>query len=77
MEGPPPLPHIVRWAIDICKGMEYLHQLGLLHRDIKSTNILVDASGAARVGDLGLSRTGVSSLSGNMTMLAGYVIFNC
>eukprot|EP00752_Nemacystus_decipiens_P002586 g2420.t2 len=42
------------YIIDICEGIKYLHQSGVLHRDIKSHNILLHAGGA-KVSDFGLA----------------------
>lgn len=39
------LPVLLKIAIDICKGMEYLHQNGIIHRDLKTANLLMDADG--------------------------------
>jgi serine/threonine protein kinase len=46
-------------AIIVCGivlGMRYIHSRGLIHRDLKPTNILVNADGHALIGDFGTSR---------------------
>lgn len=40
---------------DIIDGMEYLHRRGILHNDLKPTNIIVNGKGSARIIDFGLS----------------------
>ncbi|AES66847.2 putative protein kinase RLK-Pelle-LRR-I-2 family [Medicago truncatula] len=49
----------VHIALDVARGLEYLHDGAVppvIHRDIKSNNILLDQSMRARVADFGLSR---------------------
>ncbi|KAI9083079.1 hypothetical protein K1719_034983 [Acacia pycnantha] len=49
----------VHIALDVARGLEYLHDGAVppvIHRDIKSANILLDHSMRARVSDFGLSR---------------------
>lgn len=41
-------------AADCARGLEAIHAAGLIHRDIKPLNIMLDAEGRARIGDLGL-----------------------
>lgn len=36
------LPQLLKFAIDVCRGMEYLHQNDIIHRDLKTANLLMD-----------------------------------
>ncbi|KAL4452702.1 hypothetical protein ABPG75_008364 [Micractinium tetrahymenae] len=45
-----------RIAYDVAKALNFLHARGIVHLDVKSSNILLTASGAAKLGDVGLAR---------------------
>lgn len=47
----------LRLVADGCAGLSALHTARLLHRDIKPTNLLIDAQGRGKLGDFGLART--------------------
>jgi len=50
------LDHVRKLALDACKGMAYLHGAYIIHRDLKSHNLLVDKNWKIKVADFGLSR---------------------
>ncbi|KAJ0960904.1 hypothetical protein J5N97_001202 [Dioscorea zingiberensis] len=67
----------VNIALDVARGLEYLHDGAIppvVHRDIKSSNILLDRSMRARVSDFGLSREEMVNLhASNIKGTLGYL----
>jgi len=53
-EGPIEFDKALKLAVQICWGMDYAHEKGLAHRDLKPGNILLDREGNAKVTDFGL-----------------------
>lgn len=45
----------MKWAIEIANGLNWLHHKGIIHRDLKSANIMLDENYKAKIGDFGLS----------------------
>ena len=62
--GPFPLPVIRKYLYQICTGLAYLHENGIIHRDIKGSNILVTDEGVCKLADFGASRR-LRSSAGN------------
>lgn len=48
--------HRKHLAMQMFEGLDYLHNRGVLHRDIKAANILVSADGTLKLADFGLAR---------------------
>lgn len=47
---------VVEKLSEVCEGLEYLHEKGIVHRDVKLENIFIDDDGRALLGDFGLVR---------------------
>ncbi|CAM0910717.1 unnamed protein product [Alopecurus aequalis] len=61
---------ILKIAIQISKGMEYLHQNSIIHRDLKTANILIGLHNqVVKIADFGVARLG--SQEGHMTAETG------
>ncbi|KAH7518346.1 hypothetical protein FEM48_Zijuj09G0162000 [Ziziphus jujuba var. spinosa] len=63
------LPSLLKVAIDVSKGMNYLHQNNIIHRDLKAANLLMDENDVVKVADFGVAR--VKAQSGVMTAETG------
>ena len=67
------------YAAEIAMGLQYLHSKGIVYRDLKPENLLLDADGHIKITDFGLSKENVEgqelhSLCGTPEYLAPEII---
>jgi tRNA A-37 threonylcarbamoyl transferase component Bud32 len=55
-EGPLPVERALELACQIAQALSFAHELGIVHRDVKPHNVLLDRSGTAKVTDFGIAR---------------------
>jgi tRNA A-37 threonylcarbamoyl transferase component Bud32 len=55
--GPAPVDQALELAMQISRGLSFAHQQGLVHRDVKPQNILLNGDGQAKVTDFGIARS--------------------
>jgi serine/threonine protein kinase len=63
-QGPLPEIDAVRWVAQVAQGLHRAHKTGIVHRDVKPDNILVNFEGMARLTDMGL----VKDLGGDLNL---------
>ena len=54
--GPLPVDQAVDYILQAAHGLQYAHEQGVIHRDIKPGNMLLDSKGAVKILDMGLAR---------------------
>lgn len=76
---PPPL--VIEWTKQIASGMQYLHSHKIIHRDLKSPNVLLTYKDTLKISDFGTSRMWTErstkmSFAGTVSWMAPEVIRN-
>ena len=71
-DKPMPPAKALKFALDICVGMQIAHQQGIIHRDLKPANILINEEGLLKIVDFGVA---AAASSGDTQLTkTGYVI---
>src|SRR5262245_36806272 len=53
-----PTDEVVQLARQICRGLDYAHSNGIIHRDVKPANIMITANGTVKIMDFGIAKSG-------------------
>jgi serine/threonine protein kinase len=65
------LPDTINYILQIANGLKYAHDQGVIHRDIKPGNIIVDANKNVKIVDMGLAKIETDSNHEDISMLTG------
>ncbi len=68
-----PTEEAVRIAVQVCEGLAYAQERGVIHCDLKPVNILSPSEGMAKVSDFGIAHVSGEMLTRSCMTLAGFV----
>uniref|UniRef100_A0A5B7BYK8 Protein kinase domain-containing protein n=1 Tax=Davidia involucrata TaxID=16924 RepID=A0A5B7BYK8_DAVIN len=66
----------LRIAVDVANGLQYIHEHTrprVVHKDIKSSNILLDANMRAKIANFGLAKSGCNAITMHIVGTQGYI----
>nr|GFC47583.1 serine/threonine-protein kinase HT1-like [Tanacetum cinerariifolium] len=71
---------VVKISLELAKGLSFLHSKKIVHRDVKTENMLLDANGTLKITDFGVARVeaqnpkDITGKTGTLTYMAPEVI---
>lgn len=72
-DGPMPPRRALEVIADACQALNFSHQHGIIHRDVKPANIMISKTGAVKVMDFGIARALTDTGSNPMTQTAAVI----
>ncbi|WP_069164927.1 Stk1 family PASTA domain-containing Ser/Thr kinase [Nocardia altamirensis] len=71
-QGPLPPRRAMEVIADVCAALDFSHKAGIVHRDMKPANIMINRAGAVKVMDFGIARA-IADSSNPMTQTAAVI----
>ncbi|MFI6777146.1 Stk1 family PASTA domain-containing Ser/Thr kinase [Nocardia sp. NPDC050412] len=71
-KGPIPPRRAMEVVADVCAALDFSHKAGIVHRDMKPANIMINRAGAVKVMDFGIARA-LADSSNPMTQTAAVI----
>lgn len=71
-EGPMPATRAIEVIADACQALNFSHQHGIIHRDVKPANIMISKTGAVKVMDFGIARA-IADSGNSVTQTAAVI----
>lgn len=71
-EGPMPPQRAIEVIADACQALNFSHQHGIIHRDVKPANIMISKNNAVKVMDFGIARA-IADAGHNVTQTAAVI----
>lgn len=72
-DGPMPPRRALEVIADVCQALNFSHQHGIIHRDVKPANIMISKTGAVKVMDFGIARALTDTGSNPVTQTAAVI----
>ena len=66
-----PLDQAIKIVAQVAKGLGYAHEKGIVHRDVKPSNVMVDKDGHTKITDFGIARMVSSAVRTQTGMVLG------